>query len=109
SVGYRSAGTVEFVYDVDRGAASFLEMNTRLQVEHPVTEAVTGVDLVEWMLRLAGGDTAMVDEQPESGPAITGWAVEARVYAEDPGHDYRPSAGLITAASFPDRTNPGVR
>lgn len=112
SVGYRSAGTVEFVYDVDRGAASFLEMNTRLQVEHPVTEAVTGVDLVEWMLRLAGGDTAMVDEQPESGPAITGWAVEARVYAEDPGQDYRPSAGLVTSAAFPDRTvrsTPGVR
>lgn len=101
SVGYRSAGTVEFVYDVERGAAAFLEMNTRLQVEHPVTEAVTGVDLVEWMLRLAGGDTSMVDEQPETGPAITGWAVEARVYAEDPGHDYRPSAGLITAATFP--------
>ncbi|WP_051174809.1 urea carboxylase [Nocardia exalbida] len=101
SVGYRSAGTVEFVYDADSGAASFLEMNTRLQVEHPVTEAVTGVDLVEWMLRLAGGDTSMVDELPESGPAITGHAVEARVYAEDPGHDYRPSAGLITAARFP--------
>ncbi|MGK8521615.1 urea carboxylase [Nocardia asteroides] len=101
SVGYRSAGTVEFVYDADNGTASFLEMNTRLQVEHPVTEAVTGVDLVEWMLRLAGGDTSMVDEQPESGPPITGHAVEARVYAEDPGHDYRPSAGLITAARFP--------
>ncbi|MEU7139221.1 urea carboxylase [Nocardia sp. NPDC046473] len=105
SVGYRSAGTVEFVYDADHGTASFLEMNTRLQVEHPVTEAVTGVDLVAWMLRLAGGDTSMVDEQPESGPPITGWAVEARVYAEDPGHDYRPSAGLITAAAFPVETS----
>ncbi|MET7773937.1 urea carboxylase [Nocardia sp. NPDC005366] len=102
SVGYRSAGTVEFVYDVDRGAASFLEMNTRLQVEHPVTEAVTGVDLVAWMLRLAGGDSSMLDDMPESGPAITGYAVEARVYAEDPAHDHRPSAGLITAARFPD-------
>ncbi|WP_425297720.1 urea carboxylase [Nocardia asiatica] len=101
SVGYRSAGTVEFVYDTDDGTASFLEMNTRLQVEHPVTEAVTGVDLVAWMLRLAGGDTSMVDELPESGPPITGHAVEARVYAEDPGHDHRPSAGLITAARFP--------
>ncbi|MFQ6327635.1 urea carboxylase [Nocardia sp. CWNU-33] len=107
SVGYRSAGTVEFVYDTDRGAASFLEMNTRLQVEHPVTEAVTGIDLVEWMLRLAGGDTSMVDELPESGPVIEGWAVEARVYAEDPGHDYRPSAGLITAATFPAQTSVG--
>ncbi|MEV5840166.1 urea carboxylase [Nocardia sp. NPDC052112] len=107
SVGYRSAGTVEFVYDVERGAASFLEMNTRLQVEHPVTEAVTGVDLVAWMLRLAGGDSSMVDELPETGPAISGSAVEARVYAEDPGHDYRPSAGLITAATFPMDT--GIR
>lgn len=101
SVGYRSAGTVEFVYDADHDTASFLEMNTRLQVEHPVTEAVTGVDLVEWMLRLAGGDTSMVDELPEIGPPITGHAVEARVYAEDPGHDYRPSAGLVTSAQFP--------
>lgn len=101
SVGYRSAGTVEFVYDTERGAASFLEMNTRLQVEHPVTEAVTGVDLVEWMLRLAGGDTTMLDAMPEGGPAVSGWAVEARVYAEDPGNDHRPSAGLITETSFP--------
>ncbi|MEU8901802.1 5-oxoprolinase/urea amidolyase family protein [Nocardia sp. NPDC048505] len=101
SVGYRSAGTVEFVYDIDRGAASFLEMNTRLQVEHPVTEAVTGVDLVAWMLRLAGGDTGLLDGVPDSGPAPNGWAVEARVYAEDPVHDYRPSAGLVTSAVFP--------
>lgn len=101
SVGYRSAGTVEFVYDTEREAVSFLEMNTRLQVEHPVTEAVTGVDLVAWMLRLAGGDATMLDGLPEDGPAIVGSAVEARVYAEDPGHDHRPSAGLITCASFP--------
>ncbi|WP_433580682.1 urea carboxylase [Nocardia brasiliensis] len=101
SVGYRSAGTVEFVYDTERAAASFLEMNTRLQVEHPVTEAVTGVDLVAWMLRLAGGDATMLDALGDDGPAITGWAAEARVYAEDPGHDHRPSAGLITQATFP--------
>ncbi|WP_278260641.1 urea carboxylase [Nocardia sp. AG03] len=101
SVHYRSAGTVEFVYDIEREAASFLEVNTRLQVEHPVTEAVTGVDLVAWMLRLAGGDTTMFDDLPASGPALTGHAVEARVYAEDPGQDYRPSAGLITEARFP--------
>ncbi|MFI9505749.1 urea carboxylase [Nocardia sp. NPDC052566] len=101
SVDYRSAGTVEFVYDTELGTASFLEMNTRLQVEHPVTEAVTGVDLVEWMLRLAGGDRAMLEGLPDSGPDISGWAVEARVYAEDPGHDYRPSAGRITAVRFP--------
>ncbi|MGX1808398.1 urea carboxylase [Nocardia sp. NPDC055321] len=103
SVAYRSAGTVEFVYDTEREAASFLEMNTRLQVEHPVTEAITGVDLVEWMLRLAGGDAAMLDALPDAGPALTGWAVEARVYAEDPGNDYRPSAGLVTETNFPEQ------
>ncbi len=101
SVNYRSAGTVEFVFDVDRGEASFLEMNTRLQVEHPVTEEVTGVDLVAWMLRLAGGDASMLDGLPDTGPAITGHAVEARVYAEDPGRDYRPSAGTLTSVQFP--------
>ncbi|MFD4292204.1 urea carboxylase [Rhodococcus sp. NPDC058532] len=104
SVGYRSAGTVEFVYDVDRGTASFLEMNTRLQVEHPVTEEVTGVDLVDWMLRLAGGDSSMLDALPDTGPAIRGHAVEARVYAEDPGRGYRPSAGLLTGVEFPAHT-----
>ncbi|OSC40528.1 urea carboxylase [Mycobacterium decipiens] len=101
SVDYRSAGTVEFVYDADRSVASFLEVNARLQVEHPVTEAITGVDLVTWMLRAAGGDTAMLDELPDTGPPQRGWAVEARVYAEDPGHGHRPSAGLVTAARFP--------
>ncbi|NKY35307.1 urea carboxylase [Nocardia speluncae] len=100
-VGYRSAGTVEFLYDVDRGEASFLEVNTRLQVEHPVTEAVTGIDLVEWMLRLAGGDSAFLDEVPDAGPPLTGFAVEARVYAEDPGNDYRPGAGTLTGVEIP--------
>ncbi|MBS9375663.1 urea carboxylase [Rhodococcus sp. B50] len=104
SVQYRSAGTVEFVYDVDRNEVSFLEMNTRLQVEHPVTEEVTGVDLVEWMLRLARGDESMLDGLPDSGPEITGHAVEARVYAEDPGRDHRPSAGLLTHVEFPAHT-----
>ncbi|MGN0125072.1 MAG: urea carboxylase [Rhodococcus sp. (in: high G+C Gram-positive bacteria)] len=104
SVRYRSAGTVEFVYDVDRGEVSFLEMNTRLQVEHPVTEEVTGVDLVEWMLRLARGDDSMLGGLPDSGPEITGHAVEARVYAEDPGRDHRPSAGLLTHVEFPAHT-----
>ncbi|WP_198163266.1 urea carboxylase [Rhodococcus sp. WMMA185] len=104
SVHYRSAGTVEFVYDIDRNTASFLEMNTRLQVEHPVTEEVTGVDLVEWMLRLARGDSAMLDALPDTGPEIIGSAVEARIYAEDPGHDYRPSAGRLTSVEFPART-----
>jgi urea carboxylase len=104
SVDYRSAGTVEFVYDVDRGEASFLEMNTRLQVEHPVTEEVTGIDLVEWMLRLARGDSSMLESLPDTGPDIVGTAVEARIYAEDPGHDYRPSAGRLTGVEFPAHT-----
>ncbi|WP_424808137.1 urea carboxylase [Rhodococcus sp. 27YEA15] len=104
SVDYRSAGTVEFVYDVDRGEASFLEMNTRLQVEHPVTEEITGVDLVAWMLRLAGGDRSMLTALPDGGPPISGHAVEARVYAEDPGVNYRPSAGRLTSVEFPAHT-----
>ncbi len=101
AVAYRSAGTVEFVYDVDRGQASFLEVNTRLQVEHPVTEAVTGVDLVGWMLRLARGEAGLLDGVPDGGPPLTGCAVEARVYAEDPAHGHRPSAGLLTRVEFP--------
>ncbi|MEY9835255.1 5-oxoprolinase/urea amidolyase family protein [Streptacidiphilus sp. EB103A] len=97
SIGYRSAGTVEYVYDAARQEASFLEVNTRLQVEHPVTEAVYGVDLVEWMLRLAQGDRDVV--RPVGPPR--GHAVEARVYAEDPNRDHRPSAGLLTRVAFP--------
>ncbi len=97
SVDYRSAGTVEYVYDAARQEAYFLEVNTRLQVEHPVTEAVFGVDLVEWMLRLSQGDTAVV----RAPGAPRGHAVEARVYAEDPAHGHRPSAGLLTRVRLP--------
>ncbi|MEH0662249.1 5-oxoprolinase/urea amidolyase family protein [Streptomyces stelliscabiei] len=97
SVEYRSAGTVEFVYDAAREEAYFLEVNARLQVEHPVTEEIYGVDLVEWMLRLARGDSAVVRApgQPR------GHAVEARIYAEDPSREHRPSAGLLTRVEFP--------
>ncbi|WP_432037367.1 urea carboxylase [Streptomyces cucumeris] len=102
SVGYRSAGTVEFVYDADREEASFLEVNTRLQVEHPVTEETSGVDLVGWMLRLARGETGFLDGLPDGGPPRHGHAVEARLYAEDPARDHRPSAGLLTRVEFPD-------
>ncbi|WP_234531451.1 5-oxoprolinase/urea amidolyase family protein [Streptomyces shenzhenensis] len=97
SVGYRSAGTVEFVYDAAREEAYFLEVNTRLQVEHPVTEEIYGVDLVAWMLRLAGGETDVVRDPGEP----RGHAVEARVYAEDPSRGHRPSAGLLTRVEFP--------
>jgi urea carboxylase len=100
SVGYRSAGTVEYVYDAARREAYFLEVNTRLQVEHPVTEEIYGVDLVEWMLRLARGEA--FDMRPG---VPRGHSVEARVYAEDPSRGHRPSAGLLTEVSFPE----GVR
>ncbi|WP_199036591.1 urea carboxylase [Glycomyces salinus] len=100
---YLSAGTVEFIYDADRDEASFLEFNTRLQVEHPVTEQILGIDLVEWMIRAAAGDTGFLDQIPEGGPAPTGCAVEARVYAEDPARDHLPSAGLLTCAEFPEQ------
>jgi urea carboxylase len=101
SVAYRSAGTVEFVYDPARQEASFLEVNARLQVEHPVTEEVYRVDLVEQMLRLAGQGPEGVAEFMAARHAPRGHAVEARVYAEDPNHGGRPSPGLVTAVSWP--------
>ncbi len=96
AVDYRSAGTVEYLYDVARGEAFFLEVNPRLQVEHTVTEAVHDVDLVEWMLRLALGDTDMFDGAPRRA---RGHAVQARVYAENAAGE--PSAGLLTEATLP--------
>ena len=98
-VNYRSAGTVEFVFDADTEQFYFLEVNTRLQVEHGVTELVTGADLVEWMIRLAAGDNSFLAEykhKPE------GAAIQVRIYAEDPNKDFQPSSGLITAASYPE-------
>ncbi|MHC6627721.1 acetyl/propionyl/methylcrotonyl-CoA carboxylase subunit alpha [Streptomyces globosus] len=95
AVGYRGAGTVEFLLDAD-GRPCFLEMNTRLQVEHPVTEAVHGVDLVALQIRIAEG-AALPPEPPE--PA--GHAVEARLYAEDPAQDWRPQAGTLAAFDVP--------
>jgi len=101
SVAYRSAGTVEFVYDPVRQEASFLEVNARLQVEHPVTEEVCGVDLVEQMLRLAGQGPDGVARFTAARHVARGHAVEARVYAEDPGRDGAPSPGLVTSVTLP--------
>ncbi|MEO0031203.1 MAG: hypothetical protein RIS94_961, partial [Pseudomonadota bacterium] len=95
---YRSAGTVEFLYDAERGDFFFLEMNTRLQVEHGVTEEVLGIDLVEWMVRAAADDTTFL-HAPVPGPK--GHSVQVRLYAEDPALDYRPTSGTLTAVDFP--------
>ncbi|HEY5347043.1 MAG TPA: biotin carboxylase N-terminal domain-containing protein, partial [Rhizomicrobium sp.] len=97
AVNYESAGTVEFIYDVARDDAYFLEVNTRLQVEHPVTEEVFGVDLIEWMIRQASGDFVLPD-----AATLTprGHAIEARIYAENPAQDFRPATGIITAMAF---------
>lgn len=96
---YRSAGTVEFVVDAQTQEFFFLEVNARLQVEHGVTEAVTGVDLVEWMVRLAAGDMPALDTQKI---VVRGHAVQARLYAEDPAKNFQPSTGLLTEVVFPE-------
>jgi len=92
AVGYRSAGTVEFIVDAKRNFY-FLEMNTRLQVEHPVTELVTGIDLVEQMIRISAGEKLHLKQKDVK---LTGWAIEARVYAEDPLRNFLPSIGRLT-------------
>ncbi|WP_454729891.1 urea carboxylase [Cellulosimicrobium protaetiae] len=99
-VGLRSAATLEALLDVGSGEVTFLEVNPRIQVEHTVTEEVTGVDLVAWMLRLALGDTTVLDDVPPSGPAVRGVAVQARLYAEDVRHG-RPAAGTIARFDLP--------
>ncbi len=100
AVQYRSAGTVEFVYDDIARRFYFLEVNTRLQVEHGVTEQVWGVDLVRWMIELAAGDLPPLAELA-STLAPQGHAIQARLYAEDPGRDFQPSPGLLTQVAFP--------
>src|SRR5471030_1778697 len=96
-VNYHSAGTVEFIVDT-QGKFYFLEMNTRLQVEHRVTELVTKIDLVEQMIRIAAGEKLEIKQEDVQ---INGWALEARVYAEDPRRVFLPSTGRITRYQEP--------
>src|SRR6202012_1619150 len=105
---YRSAGTVEFVYDSDAARFYFLEVNTRLQVEHGVTEQVWGVDLVRWMIELAAGTLAPLQELA-AGLQPHGHAIQARLYAEDPGRDFKPSPGLLTDIAFPSADGRALR
>ncbi|SPJ24266.1 acetyl-CoA carboxylase biotin carboxylase subunit [Palleronia abyssalis] len=103
AVGYTSAGTVEFIVDGDRNFY-FLEMNTRLQVEHPVTELITGVDLVEQMIRVAAGEKL---ELPQDQVTLTGWAMESRLYAEDPYRGFLPSIGRLSRYRPPEEVAAG--
>lgn len=100
AVNYQSAGTVEFVVDPKRNFY-FLEMNTRLQVEHPVTEMITGIDLVEWMIRIAAGEPLSLEQAEVK---FQGWAIESRVYAEDPARNFLPSIGRLTRFQPPAET-----
>ena len=103
AVDYQSAGTVEFIVDKDRNFY-FLEMNTRLQVEHPVTELVTGIDLVEQMILIAAGERLAIKQE---GVKLDGWAVESRLYAEDPYRNFLPSIGRLTRYRPPEEGRSG--
>ena len=105
AVGYDSAGTVEFVAGQDR-SFYFLEMNTRLQVEHPVTEMITGIDLVEEMIRVAAGEKLRLTQ---ADVKLDGWAVESRIYAEDPTRNFLPSTGRLVTYRPPAEGSAGRR
>jgi 3-methylcrotonyl-CoA carboxylase alpha subunit len=112
AIGYAGAGTIEFIVDGSDGLREdgfwFMEMNTRLQVEHPVTEAITGVDLVEWQLRVASGEDLPMQQDELT---ISGHSFEARLYAEDAANDFLPATGRLSHLQFPDaaRADTGVR
>jgi acetyl-CoA carboxylase biotin carboxylase subunit len=112
AVGYAGAGTIEFIADASEGLKAdrfwFMEMNTRLQVEHPVTEAITGLDLVEWQLRVAAGEKL---PKAQSDIRMSGHAIEARLYAEDPQSGFLPSIGTLERLKLPEgaRVDSGVR
>jgi acetyl-CoA carboxylase biotin carboxylase subunit len=98
SVSYRGAGTLEYLYDEHSRSFYFIEMNTRIQVEHPVTEMITGIDLVREMIRIAGGEPLRYQQ---SDVRLSGHAIEVRINAEDGSHDFRPSPGKVTALQVP--------
>jgi acetyl-CoA carboxylase biotin carboxylase subunit len=104
SIGYRNAGTIEFIYDNETQEFFFLEMNTRIQVEHPVTEMITGVDLVAQQLLIAGGEPLSLEQ---SDITSTGHAIECRINAESPQHGFRPCPGRISTWQAP--SGAGVR
>jgi acetyl-CoA carboxylase biotin carboxylase subunit len=104
AIGYDSVGTIEYLLNASTGDYYFLEMNTRLQVEHPVTEAVTGIDIGQWQLRVARGEALPFIQDDIK---CNGWSIEARIAAEDPANDYRPEIGLITGYTEPNM--PGLR
>ena len=96
--GYRGAGTVEFLYDPVNHEAAFIEMNTRIQVEHPITEEITGVDLIREQLLIAGTGAMSISQ---ADVRFSGHAIECRINAEDPHHNFFPSPGLISAIEWP--------